>query len=341
MARTRITLPRRRVLTSSVEDLSPIGLNYLDESNADAASIASASSRLRGRVFQVTEIAGSAADSANKVITGVVDSSWTALRGLIGTTTALDHAQTNEAGTGADGEDVSNADPSRPVLRPRQASTFSLASVTASVASIAASAAATAARSRSRATSRASALEHGHGNTGTSAPTQWSGNQEMTEVSSRPESIRDIYAHIDESGSDGEHGQDQDAATDQQDDTSEKPMSFTHKRRASDVRSIRSVSSMMRDIQKEKDKDKGSEKEKERKEDKDDRNERISISNRLASIGKLGLAGSTPMTASSSGSALPVVEVLSSGEGQSTTTDASTSKVSVRFHSTTAYLDLL
>ncbi|KAL1410017.1 hypothetical protein Q8F55_004019 [Vanrija albida] len=155
----------------SVEDLSPIGLTYLDDSNADAASIASASSRLRGRVFQVGELAGSAAGSANKVITGVVDSSWSALRGF-----------------------MSPANPQAPLEeepkvpgRPRQASTFSLASVTASVASIAAAAStATAqARNRSRASSRAS---------------EWGANQELLEVASRPESIREhnIYGSDEE-----------------------------------------------------------------------------------------------------------------------------------------------
>ncbi|WVQ95627.1 hypothetical protein IAU59_002725 [Kwoniella sp. CBS 9459] len=162
----------------SIDDLSPIGLNYLDESNADAASIASASSRLRGRVFQVGEMAGTAAGSANKVLSGVVDSSWTALRGLMSTganpqpesgEASGTEPSTNPAAAGETG--------GRPGLRPRQASTFSLASVTASVASIAAAAAA---RNRSRANSRASAPEH-----------VWSGNQELQEVTSRPASVRE------------------------------------------------------------------------------------------------------------------------------------------------------
>ncbi|TXT11100.1 hypothetical protein VHUM_01851 [Vanrija humicola] len=156
----------------SVEDLSPIGLTYLDD-NADAASIASASSRLRGRVFQVGELAGSAAGSANKVITGVVDSSWSALRGFM--------SPANTQGALPAEDDAQRAVSAG---RPRQASTFSLASVTASVASIAAAAStATAqARNRSRASSRAS---------------EWGANQELLEVASRPESIREhnIYAN--------------------------------------------------------------------------------------------------------------------------------------------------
>ncbi|RXK41692.1 hypothetical protein M231_00927 [Tremella mesenterica] len=128
----------------SIADLSPIGLALVDESNEDAISIASASSRLRGKVFQVGELAGSAAGSANKVITGVVDSSWTALRGLIVSNQSQEGSETTLI-------------PDRPRIRQRQASTFSLASVTASVASIAAAAAAStaAARSRSRANSKA------------------------------------------------------------------------------------------------------------------------------------------------------------------------------------------
>jgi len=231
-----------------VEDLSPIGLTYLDESNADAASIVSASSRLRGRVFQVTEMAGSAADSANKVLTGVVDSSWTALRGLIGTNAEQQLIAANQASD--------DATVPRPNMRPRQASSFSLASVTASVASIAAAASTAAARSRSRATSRASDTQQ-----------QWTGNQEMIDVSSRPESIHEQY--IDESEED-DH---QDTSTEQD---------HMPAAELADVRSIKSVSSMMS------------------KEESGSKNERATISNRLASIGVLGrLSG--PTTSDESG----------------------------------------
>lgn len=224
----------------SVEDLSPIGLTYLDESNADAASIVSASSRLRGRVFQVTEMAGSAADSANKVLTGVVDSSWTALRGLMGNNP--DQQMVVENG-------VSVPTVPRPNMRPRQASSFSLASVTASVASIAAAASTAAARSRSRATSRASETQQ-----------QWTGNQEMMEVSSRPESIHELHPTEEE-------------AVEESNRSEEKL-----EKDRSDVKSIKSVSSMMS------------------KEDSGSRAERASLSNRLASIGVLGRLPS-PQTA--------------------------------------------
>ncbi len=233
-----------------MEDLSPIGLNYLDDSNADAASIASASTRLRGRVFQVGELAGSAADSANKVITGVVDSSWTALRGLIIAQPVAVEGTDNEASTPSS---------SHPGMRARQASTFSLASVTASVASIAAAAAAstTAARTRSRANSRASAIV---------SEQQWGANQEMVEVASRPESIReqgvDLPSYLEESN-----------AVDEEKDEDGQP---DRGRRVSDTRSIRSVSLMM-----------SPEGSKPKNEPKD----RQSLGNRLVSIGVLGRLG--------------------------------------------------
>lgn len=226
----------------SVEDLSPIGLTYLDESNADAASIVSASSRLRGRVFQVTEMAGSAADSANKVLTGVVDSSWTALRGLMGTN-ADQQAMLDDPA-------ASDSTVPRPNMRPRQASSFSLASVTASVASIAAAASTAAARSRSRATSRASETQQ-----------QWTGNQEMIEVSSRPESIHELYTTEEEPT--------EQTAADGDEEEQEKDRS--------DIKSIKSVTSMMS------------------KDESGSKPERPTLSNRLASIGVLGRL-SSPQT---------------------------------------------
>ena len=240
----------------SVEDLSPIGLNYLDESNADAASIASASSRLRGRVFQVGELAGSAADSANKVLTGVVDSSWTALRGLISTPNSNG---TQEEGT----ETVSPPADTRPNMRPRQASTFSLASVTASVATIAAAAAN---RSRSRANSRASAIM----NTQNKEEHTW---KEMVEVTSRPESIREKGASYKSDEEEGYESEEEDLDT-------ENPSSETHTRRRSDAKSVKSVSSALS-------------RHRSRELEKEDARERVSIGDRLASIGVLGRT-STP-----------------------------------------------
>jgi len=257
----------------SVEDLSPIGLNYLDETNADAASIASASSRLRGRVFQVGELAGSAADSANKVLTGVVDSSWTALRGLIST-----------PNQNPPEDDASVPPPSgdnRPGMRPRQASSFSLASVTASVATIAAAAAS---RSRSRANSRASAIM--------SQPKEehtWKGNEEMVEVVSRPASVRErdrqsIYpSDDDDAHSDNDNGDGGDLPS----------TGVRHERSKSDTRSIYSVASAVSRV-KSRDADsikESSRKDAEKEKEREDAKERVSISDRLASIGVLGRIG--------------------------------------------------
>ncbi|OCF43608.1 guanyl-nucleotide exchange factor [Kwoniella heveanensis CBS 569] len=249
----------------SIDDLSPIGLNYLDESNADAASIASASSRLRGRVFQVGEMAGTAAGSANKVISGVVDSSWTALRGLISTGANANPNVENEAATAATSEGSTSAASgeagSRPGLRPRQASTFSLASVTASVASIAAAAAA---RNRSRANSRASAPEH-----------VWSGNQELQEVTSRPASVRErgdkesVYEISDDADEDGD---------DSESEGGEDNTGPGYGRRHGRMRSTNSAVSTSNSNSKSSailGKD-------------DQPKERVSLSNRLASIGVLG-----------------------------------------------------
>ena len=241
----------------SVEDLSPIGLSYLDDQNADAASIASASSRLRGRVFQVGEFAGSAADSANKVLTGVVDSSWSALRGLIASPNPNSTMDLPESS----GPDTSNG---ANTTRPRQASNFSLASVTASVATIAAAAAT---RSRSRANSRASAIV----NAAQREEHTWKGNEEMMDVSSRPESIREKPSSDYPSSSDDESGS--------EDDTAEYDGRIGHRRRMSDARSVKSTSSAWH-----------------RDNDKDEGKDRVSIGDRLASIGVLGRR-STPAEA--------------------------------------------
>ncbi|KAK8850516.1 hypothetical protein IAR55_004434 [Kwoniella newhampshirensis] len=233
----------------SIADLSPIGLDYMDESNADAASIATASSRLRGRVFQVGELA---AGSANKVISGVMDSSWTALRGLIGTNAVSADEDSSTMTSGA-------SESTRPGMRPRQGSTFSLASVTASVASIAAAAAA---RNRSRANSRASA-EH-----------VWGGNQELVEVASRPASIKER----------GEN--DYPTSSDEEDTEEEDPA-------APDGDEPKGQSKIIGTGGPGKDKD------------DTPKQERVSLSNRLASIGVLGrLGNSSPAAGVSGGEAM-------------------------------------
>ncbi|WVQ85958.1 hypothetical protein IAT38_008126 [Cryptococcus sp. DSM 104549] len=233
----------------SIDDLSPIGLDYLDESNADAASIASASSRLRGRVG---EFAGTAAGSANKVISGVMDSSWSALRGLMGT-------NAGEGGEAAPGAAGAGGEPARPGMRPRQASTFSLASVTASVASIAAAAAA---RNRSRASSRASEQV-------------WGGNQELVEVSSRPGSIR-------------ERESDYPSSEEKSEEESEEEEARGHRRMKSGASaSSRGGGRPGVGAGKEPDKEKEGSRDRSERDDTP-KQERVSLSNRLASIGVLG-----------------------------------------------------
>ncbi|GMK54659.1 hypothetical protein CspeluHIS016_0112450 [Cutaneotrichosporon spelunceum] len=104
----------------SVADLAPISLGDMDD-----ASISSASGRIKGRLLP--DIAGSAADGATRVL-GAVEGGISALRGL-----------------------MASQEEEKPTGRPRQSSTFSLASVTASVANIAAAASTAAARTRSHA----------------------------------------------------------------------------------------------------------------------------------------------------------------------------------------------
>lgn len=104
-----------------LEDLPLSGLSLWDDKDADTASIITASTRLRDRVSLVGEIAGSAADSANKVLSGIVDSSWTSLRGLLAPNLALDPPA---------------AENQRPALPARKGSAFSIASMSASVATL-------------------------------------------------------------------------------------------------------------------------------------------------------------------------------------------------------------
>lgn len=144
----------------SVADLTPIGLGEMDP------NVASASTRLRSRVFAVGELA---VGSANKVLSGIADSGWSAMRGFM----SPDHlAPPNTA--------AQPPSPTSPTEgRPRGASSFSLASVTASVANIAAAASTAAARTRSQA----------------GADEDIVGGKELVDVpaSSRPETPAQIY----------------------------------------------------------------------------------------------------------------------------------------------------
>lgn len=152
----------------SVADLTPIGLGEMDP------DVASASTRLRSRVFAVGELA---VGSANKVLSGIADSGWSAMRGFM----SPDHL----APPGAGAQPQSPTSPTQPG-RPRGASTFSLASVTASVANIAAAASTAAARTRSQA----------------GADEDLVGGKELVDVpaSSRPETPAQIYGSPVEEG---------------------------------------------------------------------------------------------------------------------------------------------
>ena len=205
--------------TINIDNLSPIGLSHLENANEEEASIASASSRLRGRVFQVGELAGSAADSANKVITGVVDSSWSAIRGLISSPVAL---------PSSDGSVPAPA--TAPETRPRHGSNpaFTIANVTSSVVSMAA-----AATSRSRASSQASAPAAGVGK----EEKVWKGNEELIDVS-RPSYLRDEIH-------DQSHTSEDDHVVQNEESDLPPPVERHQSRRRSDARSIMSVSSVM------------------------------------------------------------------------------------------------
>jgi hypothetical protein len=173
----------------------------------------------------------------------------------------------------------SGASSSRPNVPTRRASTFSLASVTASVANIAAAAAA----GRDRSKSNASATE-----------STWGGNREMVEVSSRPASIRE--------GGEGVYSDEEEDSADEEGHDTEDESEGHRLRSHSDARSIRSVSSMMS---------------KDGRRDEVPKAERVSLSNRFASMNVLGRLGSgAAPSEKASGAASPV--------------DGSPSKVSTR-----------
>jgi hypothetical protein len=235
-----------------VADLSPIGLTFYRDADPDTASIASASSKLKGRVQQVGELAGTAAGSAR----AVVDSSWSALRGLV--TPNLGLKPVTSRGSDGSGEGVQA--PERPRLATRRSSGFSFANVTASVASIA-----NAAQHRERPRSHT-----------------WSAGREMTEVNSRPASIREVDEDSDhgdhaDSDMDGDHEDHQGASS-----TSINDIAALLHRKPSDVRSITSVTSMLSGTSTD-----------------EPRNERLSISDRFANLSGLGKSPTTPTEQSS------------------------------------------
>lgn len=240
-----------------MEDLSPIGLTFYKDTDADTASIASASSKLKGRVQQVGELAGTAAGSAR----AVVDSSWSALRGLVTPNLGLKPITSRDSDTSGDN---SLHAPERPRLATRRSSGFSFANVTASVASIANAAQAHRERPRSH---------------------TWSAGREMTEVLSRPTSIREVDEES-ERGSADDVSESSDSETEHHGHPGTSSASINDiaallRRKPSDVRSIRSVTSMMSATGPE-----------------EGRGERLSISDRFANLS--GLAKSSTGTPSES-----------------------------------------
>ncbi|KAJ9092234.1 hypothetical protein QFC19_008771 [Naganishia cerealis] len=233
----------------SVADLSPIGLTYYKDTDPDTASIAWASRKLKGRVQQVGELAGTAAGSAR----AVVDSSWSALRGLV--TPNLGLKPVTSRGSDGSGEGVSVSE--RPRLASRRSSGFSFANVTASVASIA-----NAAQVRERPRSHT-----------------WSAGREMTEVSSRPTSIREVDESSDqERAADSDQDAEQDEPPQGASSTSINDIAALLQRKPSDVRSITSVTSMLSGTSTD-----------------EPRSERLSISDRFAHLS--GLVKGTGMPA--------------------------------------------
>jgi hypothetical protein len=167
-------------------------------------------------VSQVGEIAGSAAGSANKVLTGVVDSSWTAIRGLMAPNLGLKPSEEEVTASGGS--------TSRPKLTPRRASAFTLASVTATVANIAN---ATTQRQRAKTISAPPIAE----------------DRELHTVSSRPASIREASESSDSGDASGQEQESDDGDTEGADDQVQRALG--RNKQAADVRSIKSVSSVL------------------------------------------------------------------------------------------------
>ncbi|KAG9033827.1 hypothetical protein FRB95_014149 [Tulasnella sp. JGI-2019a] len=207
----------------SIADLDPIPIP------ADASVLAQPPTdndnfplRLRGRVEQqVGELAG----SANKVLTGVVDSSFSALRGFLG------HDAANAAAAASNTQAPSTAATTSPTTNSRQGfgllrrgSGFSIASVAASLP---------AGLTRDRRNS--SAVDQS--------------GQQLMEVPSRPGSIRS--QRLDEDSGEDETSEAQDESDEDSGDEEESDGEGDARSRKSDVRSIRSFGSMMSEAAKE------------------------------------------------------------------------------------------
>lgn len=193
------------------------------------------SARLRGKVEQqVGELAG----SANKVFTGVVDSGFSALRGFLGGDQNA-AAQVVQPAP----EDATKQSPRQGFGLLRRASGFSIASVAASLP----------VSRRIRSSS-----------VGTSLAAEETG-QQMIEVPSRPGSVRSGAADelSEDDTSSSQVDSDEESGSEEEEEVAAK----------SDVRSIRSFTSMMSEA-------------------REEGKQRKSLSDRLANVSRLGIAGS-------------------------------------------------
>lgn len=209
----------------SVADLAPLPLSPVPYGDDGATSPVSTAARLRGRVNQqVEELAG----SAGKVVFGVVDSSFSALRGLLSTPGADDTMGVGAVAVTTSPQLVEQTPwnyqrPGFGLLR--RGTEFTLASVTSSLPAL------------HRVTT---------GGSRRTGNTEESG-QMLLEVPSRPESIKVGYEHSDDSeeeeGSDEEEDGQSEGHSDEGGQEHGKDVDASAAR--SDVRSIRSFHSMM------------------------------------------------------------------------------------------------
>ncbi len=173
-------------------------------------------SRIRGKVEQgVGDLAG----SANKVITGVVDSSFSALRGLLGHDTSVTATPEHDA----PGDDGLVHNPRQGFGLLRRASGFSIASVAASLPG---------SLGKDRRLRGASVST-------TLAATD-EGGQQMIEVPSRPGSVRSRLE--DEEGTSNSEGEEEEESSEDEEGSADGEDTMGQK---SDIRSIRSFGSMI------------------------------------------------------------------------------------------------
>lgn len=206
----------------SVANLAPLPLSPAPFGDDSASSPVSAAARLRGRVNQVEELAG----SAGKVVFGVVDSSFSALRGLLSVPGAPVADQSPVAATSPQLLDQAPWNYQREGFGLlRRGTEFTLASVTSSLPAL------------HRVTTGGS-RRTGQGE---------ESGQMLIEVPSRPGSVKAGYDHDDSEESEEEGSEEEDRRSDgHSDEEDQDPAKGADINAArSDVRSIRSFQSMM------------------------------------------------------------------------------------------------